>query len=75
MPERYRTCSFDAESELCRGCTSDYYSNPKVNEGNDPYRWRTEMARAFMDRVALAARTDLRMRDYLREALIRCRIS
>ena len=73
--ERYRDCAFDLNSDQCRNCTSDYYRNPAANEGNDPYRWRTEMARAFMDRVALAARTDAVMMDYLREALIRCRIS
>ena len=49
--------------------------NYAVNEGNDPYRWRTEMARAFMDKVALSARADERMRAYLKEAVIRCRIS
>lgn len=75
VPERYRDCSFDLSTDRCRNCTSDYYRNPAVNEGNDPYRWRTEMARAFMDEVALAARADPRMRDYLREAVIRCRIS
>lgn len=75
VPERYRDCTFDLGSEQCRTCTSTYYSNPAVNEGNDPYRWRTEMARAFMDRVALAAGADPVMKDYLREALIRCRIS
>jgi hypothetical protein len=75
VPERYRDCTFDLSSDQCKTCTSNYYSNPAVNEGNDPYRWRTEMARAFMDRVALAAKTDSFMRDYLREALIRCRIS
>lgn len=75
VPERYARCSFDKDSEACRTCTSDYYRDPAVNEGNDPYRWRTEMARAFMDRVALAARSDSRMRDYLKEALVRCRIS
>jgi sulfatase maturation enzyme AslB (radical SAM superfamily) len=75
VPERYRTCVFDLDSEQCKTCTSDYYHNPQVNEGNDPYRWRTEMARSFMDRVALAARTDARMREYLKEALVRCRIS
>ena len=36
---------------------------------------RTEMARAFMDKVALAARSDPKMFAYLREAVIRCRIS
>jgi sulfatase maturation enzyme AslB (radical SAM superfamily) len=75
VPERYRDCVFDLTSETCKNCTADYYRNPQVNEGNDPYRWRTEMARAFMDRAALAARTDPVMMDYLREALIRCRIS
>ena len=75
MPERYRDCRFDQDSDLCRNCTSDYYRNPAVNEGNDPYRWRTEMARAFMDKVALAARSDEKMKGYLKEALIRCRIS
>jgi hypothetical protein len=33
------------------------------------------MARACMDRVVLAARTDPVMKAYLKEALIRCRIS
>jgi sulfatase maturation enzyme AslB (radical SAM superfamily) len=75
VPERYRDCTFDLSSDLCRNCTSNYYSNAMVNEGNDPYRWRTEMARAFMDRVALASRTDPVMKEYLKEALIRCRIS
>jgi hypothetical protein len=75
VPERYRACTFDKDSDQCRNCTSDYYRNPGVNEGNDPYRWRTEMARAFMSRVALAARGDGRMRSYLKEAMIRCRIS
>ena len=75
VPERYRDCVFDLSSDLCRNCTSDYYRNPSVNEGNDPYRWRTEMARAFMDQVALAARADPKMMAYLREAVIRCRIS
>jgi sulfatase maturation enzyme AslB (radical SAM superfamily) len=75
VPKRYRDCTFDLKSETCKNCTSDYYRNPSVNEGNDPYRWRTEMARAFMDRVALASRNDPAMKDYLREALIRCRIS
>ena len=75
VPERYRDCSFDLSTDTCRNCTSDYYRNPTVNEGNDPYKWRTEMARAFMDRVALAAKTEAAMKDYLREALIRCRIS
>ena len=75
VPERYRDCVFDLKSDQCRNCTSDYYRNPAVNEGNDPYRWRTEMARAFMDRVALGARSDPLMMAYLREALIRCRIS
>jgi sulfatase maturation enzyme AslB (radical SAM superfamily) len=75
VPARYRSCTFDLDSDQCKTCTSTYYNNPMVNEGNDPYRWRTEMARAFMDRVALAARTDPVMKDYLKEALIRCRIS
>ncbi|MFI5350353.1 MAG: radical SAM protein [Elusimicrobiota bacterium] len=75
VPERYRNCEFDLASDPCKNCTADYYRNPQVNEGNDPYRWRTEMARAFMDRVALASRTDPVMKDYLKEALIRCRIS
>lgn len=75
VPERYRSCTFDLASDQCKTCTSTYYSNPQVNEGNDPYRWRTEMARAFMDRVALASRTDPVMKEYLKEALIRCRIS
>jgi sulfatase maturation enzyme AslB (radical SAM superfamily) len=75
VPERYRDCTFDLGSDQCRNCASDYYRNPSVNEGNDPYRWRTEMARAFMDRVALASSADPAMKDYLREALIRCRIS
>lgn len=75
VPERYRDCEFDLSTERCKNCTSDYYRNPMVNEGNDPYRWRTEMARAFMDQVALASRTDPVMKEYLKEALIRCRIS
>ena len=75
VPERWRDCVFDLSTDRCRGCTSDYYKNSAVNEGNDPYRWRTEMAREFMDRVALAAREDPAMRAYLKEALIRCRIS
>jgi sulfatase maturation enzyme AslB (radical SAM superfamily) len=75
VPERYRDCTFDLSTDRCKNCTSDYYRNPAVNEGNDPYRWRTEMARAFMDKVALAARTDPVMREYLKEAVIRCRIS
>jgi sulfatase maturation enzyme AslB (radical SAM superfamily) len=75
VPDRYKTCTFDLASDQCKNCTSDYYRNPTVNEGNDPYRWRTEMARAFMDKVALAARSDDKMRNYLREAVIRCRIS
>jgi len=75
VPDRYKTCTFDLNSDQCKNCTSDYYRNPTVNEGNDPYRWRTEMARGFMDKVALAARSDAKMRDYLREAVIRCRIS
>jgi sulfatase maturation enzyme AslB (radical SAM superfamily) len=74
-PARYRDCEFDLSSDVCKNCTSDYYRNPQVNEGNDPYRWRTEMARAFMDQVALAAREDPVMKAYLKEALIRCRIS
>ncbi len=73
--ERYRSCSFDKDSATCKNCTSDYYRNPAVNEGNDPYLWRTEMARAFMDRVVLASASDPVMKEYLREALIRCRIS
>lgn len=75
VSQRYRACAFDKDSSTCRTCCSDYYRSPSINEGNDPYRWRTEMARAFMGRVALAARTDPGMREYLREALIRCRIS
>jgi len=75
VPARYQDCTFDLNSDQCKTCTSNYYSNAMVNEGNDPYRWRTEMARAFMDRVALAAKTDPVMREYLKEALIRCRIS
>jgi hypothetical protein len=75
VPERYRSCSFDENSDLCKNCTADYYRNPSVNEGNDPYRWRTEMARDFMAKAALAARADDKMRNYLREAIIRCRIS
>ncbi|MBI5629750.1 MAG: radical SAM protein [Elusimicrobia bacterium] len=75
VSERYRACAFSAESQACRNCTADYYSSPGINQGNDPYRWRTEMARAFMDRVALAAKSDPMMREYLREALVRCRIS
>jgi len=75
VPERYRDCTFDLSTDRCRNCTADYYRNPQVNEGNDPYRWRTEMARAFMDRVVLASRTDPAMKAYLKEALLRCRIS
>lgn len=75
VAEKYRSCRFDRASEQCLRCCSDYYRSPRINEGNDPYRWRTEMARAFMDKVALAARGDARIKDYLREALIRCRIS
>lgn len=75
VPERYRSCEFDLESSQCRNCTSDYYANAQVNEGNDPYRWRTEMARDFMNRVALSARQDPLMKEYLKEALVRCRIS
>jgi sulfatase maturation enzyme AslB (radical SAM superfamily) len=75
VAERFRSCTFDIDSEQCKNCTSDYYRSEAINEGNDPYRWRTEMARAFMDKVALAAKTDPRMREYLKEALIRCRIS
>lgn len=75
VPPRWRDCTFDLNSDRCRNCTSDYYRNPAVNEGNDPYKWRTEMARAFMDRVALAARGAPAMKEYLKEALIRCRIS
>jgi hypothetical protein len=74
-PERYRDCTFDLSTDRCKNCTSDYYRNPSVNEGNDPYRWRTEMARAFMSKVALASAKDERMKSYLKEALIRCRIS
>jgi sulfatase maturation enzyme AslB (radical SAM superfamily) len=73
--EKYRDCTFDLDSPTCKTCTKDYYRNPAVNEGNDPYLWRTEMARAFMDRVALAARGDAGMRAYLKEAVVRCRIS
>ena len=73
--ERYRGCRFDKDSDVCRGCTSDYYHDPRVNEGNEPYLWRTEMARAFMAKAALAAGSDPRMRDYFKEAMIRCRIS
>ncbi len=75
VAEQWRNCTFDKDSDTCKNCTSGYYRNPMVNEGNDPYRWRTEMARAFMNKVALAARTDAKMKDYLREAVIRCRIS
>ncbi len=75
IPPRFQDCSFDLGSDKCRNCTTDYYKNPSVNEGNDPYRWRTEMARAFMDKVAMVARTDPTMKEYLKEALIRCRIS
>lgn len=75
LPERYRDCRFDAASAACRTCTSDYYRDGRVNEGNEPYLWRSEMARAFMADVALRAQTDERARDYLKEALIRCRIS
>lgn len=75
VAEKFRGCSFDRNSSLCQNCCSDYYSSPAINQGNEPYRWRTEMARAFMDRIVLAARTEPWARDYLREALIRCRIS
>jgi len=75
VAEQWRRCSFDKDSDACKNCTSGYYRNPMVNEGNDPYRWRTEMARAFMDKVALAAKDDPKMKAYLREAVIRCRIS
>jgi sulfatase maturation enzyme AslB (radical SAM superfamily) len=75
VPERWRDCTFDLATDRCKNCTSDYYRNPTVNEGNDPYRWRTEMARAFMDEVALASKDDPAMKAYLKEALIRCRIS
>ena len=73
--ERYRGCRFDPESSQCRHCTSDYYQNPSVNEGNDCYHWRTEMARDFMARMALRSQSDEKYRAYLKEALIRCRIS
>lgn len=75
IPVRFQNCSFDKASSICQTCTSDYYRNPVVNEGNDPYLRRTTMAREFMQKVALAARSDVKMRDYLREALVRCRIS
>ncbi len=75
VPERYRDCEFDLSTDRCRNCTSDYYKSPTVNEGNEAYLWRTEMARAFMDKVALASKTDPVMKAYLKEALIRCRIS
>jgi sulfatase maturation enzyme AslB (radical SAM superfamily) len=73
--EKYRSCTFDAASDQCRGCMSDYYRDPRVNEGNEAYLWRTQFARAFMEKVAWAARTDPVMRAYLKEALLRCRIS
>jgi sulfatase maturation enzyme AslB (radical SAM superfamily) len=75
VAERWRACSFDLSSQACRGCTSDYYRSPQINEGNEPYLWRTQMARRFMDQVALDAAEDPAMRAYLKEALIRCRIS
>ena len=73
--EKYRSCRFDQESSSCRDCTADYYRSPAINEGNDPYRWRTEMAREFIAKLALTAKNCVQMRDYLRESLIRCRIS
>lgn len=75
VDEPWRGCSFKPESERCRSCTADYYRSPAINEGNEPYLWRTEMARAFMDKVALAAKSDPVMRAYLKEAIVRCRIS
>jgi sulfatase maturation enzyme AslB (radical SAM superfamily) len=75
ISERYQHCTFDLASDQCKNCTSDYYRNPNVNEGNDPYRWRTEMARTFMGRIVLASKESPVMRSYLREALVRCRIS
>ena len=72
---RWRDCSFDLSSERCRDCTSGYYRSETVNEGNEPYRWRTEMARSFINSVALAAASQPAMREYLKEALVRCRIS
>lgn len=75
VAEKFRRCSFDKDSSICRNCCSDYYRSPSINEGNDPYRWRTEMARAFMNRIVLAAREQEWARAYLKEALIRCRIS
>ena len=75
LPKRYQDCRFDKDSEQCRTCTFDYYRDNRVNEGNDCYLWRSEMARAFMSDVALRAKDDPKAKDYLREALIRCRIS
>lgn len=73
--ERYMGCSFDPKSLGCRDCTRDYYRSPTVNEGNEPYLWRTTMARNFIQKIAWEARTDPAMRAYLKEALVRCRIS
>jgi len=75
LPERYQTCSFDQDSDQCRNCTSDYYRDNRVNEGNECYLWRSEMARAFTADVALRAANEAAAREYLKEALIRCRIS
>lgn len=75
VDEKWRDCRFDLASDRCRTCTSDYYRDPRVNEGNLPYLWRTEMARAFMQEVQLSALKDPLWRSYLKEALVRCRIS
>lgn len=73
--EKYRECTFVPDSDTCKNCTSQYYHNENVNEGNDPYLWRTQMARDFMKRIAMTAKTEPNFREYLKEALIRCRIS
>lgn len=75
LPARWNDCRFDADSTACRDCTSGYYRNHRTNEGNECYLWRTEMARAFMADVALRAAKDPNARAYLKEAMIRCRIS
>lgn len=73
--ERYQGCRFDKDSDLCKNCTQDYYRNPTVNEGNDCYLWRTQMARRFMFDVMQRSKTEPWLRAYVQEALIRCRIS
>jgi hypothetical protein len=66
---RFRDCRFDAKSDLCRGCTKDYYRDPTLNDGNEPYHVRTRMARAFMQEIALASRDDARLRRYFASAM------